>query len=58
MATSTAGKYRCARCGKPDTAENMLFSAFSRNRYCLDLDRCAIRAERRAPRKGEKQVTA
>ena len=53
MSTYTLTRYPCARCGRKQPAERMVFSTFSRKRYCVDLDGCARRAERR-----QKQVAA
>jgi hypothetical protein len=40
--------HECTRCGKPDVAENLLYSSHTRKRYCLDFATC----DRRARRKG------
>jgi hypothetical protein len=47
MATATATKHACARCGKKDVAERMVFSTFTRNRYCRDMTACDKRFKRR-----------
>lgn len=43
-------KYHCGRCGKKGTAEQMVYSRFSGNRYCIDLAACARRAANRKKR--------
>lgn len=47
MSTATIVKHACARCGKRDTADRMVFSSFTRNRYCADLSACDRRFKRR-----------
>lgn len=39
--------FACARCGKRQTADRMVFSSFSRNHYCANVDACGRRAKRR-----------
>lgn len=39
-------RYPCARCGKQSTAERMVYSKWTRNRYCLDFDACTRRKKR------------
>ena len=53
MATATGHRlYLCARCGKRATADRMVFSAFTRNHYCADVDACTRRAKRNATSTG------
>lgn len=40
-------RYACARCGKRQPADQMVYSRFTKNRYCRQLDDCARRAKRR-----------
>jgi hypothetical protein len=47
-------RYPCSRCGKKDTAEHLVYSRFTGNRYCPDLDAC----DRRAKRRRKVQATA
>lgn len=39
--------YACARCGKRQRPEKMIFSKHTRKRYCRDLDACGKRAKRK-----------
>jgi hypothetical protein len=41
-----AVKYACERCGKKDVLERMVFSHWTRRRYCSDLDACERRVKR------------
>lgn len=36
-------RYACGRCGKRGTAETMVYSRHTGNRYCFKLDECARR---------------
>lgn len=36
-------RYGCGVCGKRDTAERMIYSRFTGNRYCVDLAACRAR---------------
>lgn len=40
-------RHVCARCGRHDTADRMVWSSWTRMRYCADLKACAKRAARR-----------
>lgn len=46
MSTATVTKHACARCGKHDLADRMVYSAFTRNRYCRDFNACDRRLKR------------
>jgi hypothetical protein len=39
-----APRYTCERCGKKGTAEQMLFSRHTGNRYCIEFNACEKRA--------------
>jgi hypothetical protein len=39
---------KCARCGKRQPAEQMVYSRFTRNHYCADFDPCDRRRIRNA----------
>lgn len=43
MATT---KKTCARCGRQMPADRMVFSSWTRNHYCTDVDACGRRAAR------------
>ncbi len=47
---TTATLHSCARCGRKDTAEHMIYSRHTHARYCWNLDACAsrVRANQRA----------
>lgn len=47
MTTLTVTRYACARCGKRQPADRMVYSRFTRNRYCRDLTACDRRHHRR-----------
>lgn len=38
--------HTCARCGKHVTADHAVFSSFTRNHYCADVDACTRRVQR------------
>jgi hypothetical protein len=38
--------YECARCGKRQQADRMVFSSHTRNHYCAQIDACSRRAKR------------
>jgi hypothetical protein len=38
--------YSCARCGKQLRNEQWLYSSWTKNRYCLNIDSCGRRARR------------
>jgi len=38
----------CAKCGKAQRREHLVYSRWTRNRYCLDFKACDRRAARRA----------
>jgi hypothetical protein len=40
-------KHACARCGKRETADRMVFSTYTRNRYCRDMTACDRRFKRK-----------
>lgn len=47
MTTATSHRvYTCARCNKQATADRLVFSAFTRNHYCADVDACTRRVKR------------
>lgn len=46
MSTVTVTKHACARCGKKDLAERMVYSRFTRARYCADMTACDRRFKR------------
>lgn len=46
MTTATLTRHACARCGKKQPAYWMVFSKFSRNRYCRDFQACDRRFKR------------
>lgn len=41
-------RHVCARCGKKSPVERMVFSTFTRQRYCSDVDACGRRARRKS----------
>lgn len=41
----------CARCGKRVREGTYIYSRFTKNRYCIDMDACARRAANKAKRK-------
>lgn len=41
-------RYPCGRCGRHQTADRMVWSRWTRARYCTDLKSCEKRARRRA----------
>jgi len=45
--TTTERTYPCGRCGKRQTAARMLYSRWTHQRFCTDLDACAKRSSRR-----------
>jgi len=47
MITAGGTKHACARCGAKRTSEEMVYSRFTRNRYCRNLATCEKRAARR-----------
>lgn len=49
MAVATVPKHTCARCGKRQRAEQMIYSRHTRNRYCRDFGACDRRTLRRGP---------
>lgn len=54
MTVPLTTRYKCGRCGHRDAAERMVFSRWTRSRYCQDINACAKRARRGA----RKQVAA
>lgn len=40
-------RYECARCGHRSAADAMIYSHWTRNRYCANVDACARRRKRR-----------
>lgn len=46
MTAATVVRHACARCGKKQKAEQMVFSSHTRKRYCSDLGACGRRARR------------
>lgn len=48
MKTVQTTRYACARCGHPDRPDRMVFSTYTRLRYCQDFAACDRRARRRA----------
>ena len=38
--------YECARCGKRQTADRMVFSTHTRDHYCAQIDACTRRAKK------------
>jgi hypothetical protein len=46
-------KHACARCGHRDTAERMVYSAWTGERYCMRLSECDKRAAKQ--RRAEKR---
>lgn len=47
----TAKKHECSRCGKPAVATEMIFSSWTRRRYCRDVNACTNRVARKAKRR-------
>lgn len=47
MTAATATRHACARCGKKQKADRMVFSTHTRSRYCSDITACAKRARRK-----------
>jgi hypothetical protein len=45
-----APRYACGRCGRRATADRMVYSRHSGNRYCIDMGACAKRAAARKRR--------
>ncbi len=45
---TTPTLYRCAICGRRSRPEQMVYSRFTRSRYCAELDACHARGRRRA----------
>ncbi len=45
--TMRSKRHACARCGRYGTADRMVFSRFTRRRFCADLNACEKRARRR-----------
>lgn len=39
--------YVCARCGLRTVGNRLMFSRFTRQRYCMDIDACERRAKHR-----------
>lgn len=50
MATIPVTRYACARCGRWQTADRMVYSRYTRQRYCRDMTGCD-RRHRRLQRK-------
>jgi ssDNA-binding Zn-finger/Zn-ribbon topoisomerase 1 len=48
MSKAPVTKHECARCGKHDIAERMVYSTHTRNRYCRDFGACDRRLARKA----------
>ena len=48
--TTTTKTYCCARCGRYQPAARLVYSRWTRNRYCIDIKTCEKRAHRRANR--------
>ncbi len=46
MTTTTVTRHACARCGKRHPADRMIYSTFTRNRYCADIAGCDRRHKR------------
>jgi deoxycytidylate deaminase len=46
--TASVARYPCSRCGKRDVADRMIFSTFTRNRYCRDMTNCDRRFHKNA----------
>jgi len=46
----TKQRYACAKCGRYEPADRMIYSRFTRNRYCSDDRACTTRAKRRQHR--------
>lgn len=46
MTYMTMVRHACGRCGKQQPAERMVYSKWTRQRYCADLTACAKRARR------------
>ncbi len=47
---TTPTLYHCAICGRRARPEAMVYSRFTRSRYCAELDACHARGRRRANR--------
>jgi hypothetical protein len=43
-------RHQCAKCGRYSPADKMVFSRFTKNRYCQDDRACSARAKRRQHR--------
>lgn len=41
-------RYPCARCGRHHPADRMVYSTWTKARYCTDVKACEKRARRRA----------
>lgn len=46
--TVTAVRHACARCGKRQPVDRMVYSRHTHSRYCQDFSACDRRAKRRA----------
>lgn len=40
--------HACARCGRRQTADRMVYSSHTGSRYCADIDACGRRANKRS----------
>lgn len=52
MATIPVTRYACARCGRWQSAERMVYSRHTRKRYCRDMTACD-RRYRHQQKRGE-----
>jgi len=50
MPVKTTRKHTCARCGKHAESTEMIFSSWTRKRYCRDVNACTNRVARRSGR--------
>jgi len=39
--------FRCARCGRQLRQDRWIYSRFTRNRYCVEIDACETRAKKK-----------